>query len=185
MGAVKDKTGAQIGKLLVLKRAPNRGRRAYWLCKCACGTIKEVPADNLNHGRRKVTTSCGCWQKETTATRTRHEPYHNVFNHLRKGARERNIEVDLSFDDFLTFTRHTNCHYCDDILEWSEYGGPLKYIGHNLDRKDNAKGYSVANCVPCCPRCNRAKSAAFSYEEWVEIGRAIKRHRERHRSVCE
>jgi hypothetical protein len=37
---------------------------------------------------------------------------------------------------------------------------------YQLDRKDNALGYSVDNCVVCCHRCNDAKSNGYDYEEW-------------------
>ena len=29
---------------------------------------------------------------------------------------------------------------------------------NGIDRIDSSKGYSLDNCVPCCPLCNRLKS---------------------------
>ena len=52
-----DLTSQTFGKLKVLKRAENRDKRVFWLCKCECGNIKEVSAYNLKSGKIK---SCGC-----------------------------------------------------------------------------------------------------------------------------
>mgnify|MGYP001624221728 FL=1 len=54
-----DLTGKRIGKLNVIKRAENKGRRTMWLCKCDCGNMKIIPADNLLK-KHKPTISCGC-----------------------------------------------------------------------------------------------------------------------------
>lgn len=66
MKEVKDRTGERIGRLTIIKRADDRfdsrGRtRAYWLCECECGTIKEIRGDSLNGNH---TMSCGCFHKE-------------------------------------------------------------------------------------------------------------------------
>lgn len=52
-------TGRVFGRLTVLDRAPNRGRRVMWRCRCSCpaGTIVITQGDSLI-GRK--TQSCGC-----------------------------------------------------------------------------------------------------------------------------
>ena len=57
MGKFENLAGQRFGKLLVIERAPNRGRNTAWLCKCDCGESKVVPAYRLKSGR---TASCGC-----------------------------------------------------------------------------------------------------------------------------
>ena len=57
-----DETGKRYGLLQVLERAEskvlsNGVKYAQWLCKCDCGTIKEVYASFLRSGQVK---SCGC-----------------------------------------------------------------------------------------------------------------------------
>lgn len=83
----------------------------------------------------------------------------------------------LSYEEFLTFTRIPECHYCGAVIPWHP-----KMAGKNnayyLDRKDNDKGYTTDNCVVCCSRCNWAKANRFTYEEWVYIGKAIRGFRE-------
>lgn len=61
--AYVDLTGMRFGKLAVLNREPNNGRRqAMWKCKCDCGTIKIIPGRNLLSSGTK---SCGCLQRES------------------------------------------------------------------------------------------------------------------------
>lgn len=55
---VKDEIGHKYGKLTVLRRAPNRGHRAYWVCQCECGNIVEISGTNLRRGQQ----GCGCNQ---------------------------------------------------------------------------------------------------------------------------
>lgn len=54
--------GMQFGRLVVLERLP--GLRA--LCRCDCGTVKEVARSNLASGH---TQSCGCLHREAMAKR--------------------------------------------------------------------------------------------------------------------
>lgn len=56
-----DLTGQRFGSLTVIERAENRNGRPYWLCKCDCGTIKEVRGQHLRYGK---IISCGCVGKE-------------------------------------------------------------------------------------------------------------------------
>ncbi len=39
--------------------------------------------------------------------------------------------------------------------------------GSGLDRKDNDKGYTIDNVVPCCGRCNQIKGNKITYEEMI------------------
>lgn len=61
MSKLIDLTGQRFGRLVVLYRAPNKGKATSWHCKCDCGNEKDVLASNL---RRGITTSCGCYHKE-------------------------------------------------------------------------------------------------------------------------
>lgn len=149
---------------------------ARWNCKCDCGKEKEVDASNLRGG---YTKSCGCLNNETRASRFRLRPYENAYNRLCYNAKNRNILVELTYEEYLEFTKILNCHYCDNELIWTKWANKDSKPRTNLDRKDNNIGYTKENCLPCCPDCNQSKSDIFCYELWVEIGKTIKQYRER------
>lgn len=55
---MNDLTGKRFGKLKVLKQAPSKNNKIYWLCQCDCGSKpKEIMAYCLTSGK---TSSCGC-----------------------------------------------------------------------------------------------------------------------------
>jgi len=56
--AIKDLTGKQFGKLIVLRDSGQRyNGSVLWRCQCDCGTITDVISVNLQSGH---TRSCGC-----------------------------------------------------------------------------------------------------------------------------
>jgi hypothetical protein len=61
---VKDLVGIRFGRLVVLSFEVVKKGHSQWLCKCDCGNTKIVRGSRLCDGS---TTSCGCYQKETTS----------------------------------------------------------------------------------------------------------------------
>jgi hypothetical protein len=59
-----DITHQTFGRLTAIGRAPNKGRRTVWVCKCDCGNTISVDTSALRSGNTK---SCGCLQKERVA----------------------------------------------------------------------------------------------------------------------
>lgn len=57
----KNLSGQKIGMWTVLEMAPNRGRYDYFLCRCECGTEKEVSGNSLRAG---TSQNCGCVRKK-------------------------------------------------------------------------------------------------------------------------
>lgn len=60
----KDLTGEKFGRLEVLYRAGEIGKRTKYVCKCECGNSIIVYGCNLVTG---ATASCGCARKESAA----------------------------------------------------------------------------------------------------------------------
>lgn len=124
---------------------------------------------SLTAGR---TVSCGC-AKTDIGELFKKRPYEALYNLLMRGAKN-NLEHTLTYEEFVGFTKTKRCHYCGEMVSWTEYNIHYNGTRYNLDRKDNLKGYSKANCVVCCKRCNLSKSYSFTYKQWKIIGQAIK-----------
>jgi hypothetical protein len=99
-------------------------------------------------------------------------PFLWLYNKVKYEAKKGQRAFTLTFAQFLKFTEQ-DCFYCGAEVVWRPHA---KRLGrnYNLDRKNNALGYTARNCVTCCGRCNRAKSYHFTFKEWVQIGRVIR-----------
>jgi hypothetical protein len=54
--------GRRIGAWTVIGESPRyRGSSLYWLCRCECGTTKEVAGGSLRNG---ISRSCGCLRSD-------------------------------------------------------------------------------------------------------------------------
>jgi hypothetical protein len=78
----------------------------------------------------------------------------------KSSATAREIPFRLTLEEFLTLWQK-DCTYCGD---------PIATIG--LDRIDSNSDYSIANVVPCCLTCNRAKSE-LTREEFINHCRKV------------
>ena len=99
------------------------------------------------------------------------EPYKYIYNEL-KTHKKINLDVELTFEEFLKIIDDKKCHYCGDDLKYEEYSrvwGKTNSRAHQLDRKDNFLGYTKENVVTCCWECNRLKSNRFTYEEFLQL----------------
>ena len=75
------------------------------------------------------------------------------FQQIRNGARQRDLDWELSFEDVEGFWDQP-CHYCGDEIDT---------VG--LDRVDNSQGYVLSNVVPCCGTCNIMRGS-LTVEDW-------------------
>lgn len=146
MGA--ELTGQRFGRLTILGRAPSRGTRPHWRCRCDCGNEREIQQHFLSVGRTK---SCGCKKTEEIAMRN-----------MRHGAAYRS----RTYPEYSAWAgmiqRCTNArnrafpHYggrgifvCD---RWKSFNNFLADLGrrpssrHSIERDDNDRGYSPDNC---------------------------------------
>lgn len=82
-----------------------------------------------------------------------------LINSYKSGAKRRNIEYNLTTDEFLNIV-NKNCHYCNEppkYRTWKIQNKNLEMTVNGIDRIDSAKGYTKENCVPCCQICNEMK----------------------------
>ena len=90
---------------------------------------------------------------------------------MRGGSKQRKIECTIDFETYLEITKDGVCFYCKKEI--------AETMGHRLDRKDNAKGYTPENVVPCCAACNRMKSTVLSFDETCYLMPLLLEYRKR------
>lgn len=66
MPQLRDLIGMRYGRLQVIERAENHGKRVMWRCLCECGKEVTTRGENLTTGR---TQSCGCYNRERSSLR--------------------------------------------------------------------------------------------------------------------
>lgn len=130
--------------------------------------------NNLQESIKRKLQCKSCKHKEA--------PYQFLYNYLIYISRRRKIDCTLTFNDFLSFTTFKNCVYCNEPLIWPNHNTnqkPRPKCRYNLDRIVNSIGYTKENCCVCCPTCNNIKSNRFTYDEMIEIGKTIRRLKEK------
>lgn len=173
----KDVKGRRFGRWLVIEFSHvDHRNRAMWECKCDCGKESVVAGSALLAGTSK---SCGCLKLDNL----------RISKSLPKGEATLNkIFRDYSnnYPDDFVLTKGQfknlviqNCFYCGAApkevpISKSFQGVTNGTISANgLDRLDNTRGHEYDNCVPCCYKCNRMKSA-LQVDDWIkQMGRII------------
>jgi hypothetical protein len=106
------------------------------------------------------------------------KPFQALYKVFLRSGRDSGYTSTINYEDFLTFTEIKECHYCFSVIPWFPFvtfGGKFRSNAYYLDRKDNSIGYTIENCVVCCSRCNVVKSDRFTYEQFIEIGKLIRK----------
>lgn len=98
---------------------------------------------------------------------------YNMFLNVNKH-RKNIVKIELSFDEFLVFTKTSTCYYCGDLITWKPYRTVGGSVAYNLDRKNNKLGYTKDNCVVCCKGCNLLKSHFDMNEFLLRVGKISK-----------
>lgn len=169
------KNGDRFTRWVVIDAAGDpRGANTYVQCLCECGVERKVRVTHLLRGHSR---SCGCLQAMIAAEigrQRRKEGNTSAVNSkilaYKRGAKFRDLVWELSREEFLYLTNEP-CFYCKSKPQnvSKNRGGFAdgNFIYNGIDRKDSKVGYVLSNCVPCCKRCNIAKSD-MSIEEFLE-----------------
>lgn len=129
-----------------------RGR--FTACCTVCGFTKTKQGDQL---RAKVPQ--GCRQCSFAAMRLPGSAQRDLLRRYIVGAHKRGLVFDLSDQQFNAMIL-LPCTYCGTPPDTKfEYRGKIRFTYSGVDRVDSAAGYTLANAVPCCNMCNKAKRA--------------------------
>jgi hypothetical protein len=154
---MKDIAGLVSGKLTALYSIGlNKHRNHIWMCSCECGNTKAVVSSHLT--QQKVKT-CGCSGKHSNKLEKGESAFNELFGRYKKQALSRGYSFELEKSYFREMTQLL-CHYCGAAPsnKITNSGEDNYYVYTGVDRKDNTKGYTTDNVVPCCSVCNRAKN---------------------------
>ena len=116
------------------------------------------------------TKSCGCLRKIASGEAN----FNKLYNTYKKSVSAKKLGFSLSKDEFIKITSEI-CFYCktEPKQKVNRRFSNGTYIYNGIDRKDNSKGYTPKNAIPCCFICNRAKSE-MSYKDFIKWIQAIK-----------
>lgn len=101
-------------------------------------------------------------------------PFKRVYNRLTKHSERRGIDCSITYEEYLDFTKHPNCHYCEELIPWKAHGKGANSTF--LDRKDGGP-YTKENVVVCCWKCNNGKSNLYTYEEWYGMTEYLRKRK--------
>jgi len=155
-----DLSGKKFGRLTARERIVKEDppNNLLWRCTCACGNVSDVSVRNL---RRGAPQSCGCLLIESRSKRRASDLTKAIARSwatYRDRARVRKHVWKLTKNAFASLIQ-LPCAYC----------GKRRGLLVGVDRIDNAEGYIVGNCAPCCGWCNAAKMAHTldEFKQWV------------------
>lgn len=157
-----DYSGIKVNKLEILEFVKTKNNRSIWLCKCDCGTFKELPAYRVKNG---IIKSCGCIRNDKKPKSFTNRMY-SIY---KRSAKKRKHDFLLDIGDFKTLVKG-DCYYCGfspSKLSYSYLVSNYSEDINGIDRLDSSFGYSVDNCVSCCKSCNRMKMD-MRHDDFIE-----------------
>lgn len=139
--------GAPFGLWTVMAACPRfKGQRgqARYICKCKCGTIRELPSQALREGTSKT---CGCQRAEQTRNLHRRHgmtktPEWYAWQHMRRRCYD---PKDRSYTDYggrgITVSERW-LRFENFFADMGKRPSP----SHSIERKDNNGNYEKSNC---------------------------------------
>lgn len=93
-----------------------------------------------------------------------------ILNRLNGRYSKKGLFCNLNSDDLLNILK-SNCHYCgskpSNIYNYVQKFFKYEFAYNGVDRINSKLGYIYGNVLPCCKKCNLAKSD-MEYNEFIE-----------------
>lgn len=142
MGRKFDMTGQVFGEWTVLQRAGKATSGNYkWLCRCSCGTVKEVDGNSLRSGK---STHCRHCIIPHNKTKYSGDPIQTIWSGMKQRC------YDKKQSHYHLYGGR-GISICDEWISnpvefyrWAYANGYKR--GLSIDRIDNNKGYYPENC---------------------------------------
>jgi hypothetical protein len=153
----------ELEKVKIWKWGSNRTHIKHRCFDCD-EFIFTQPAHLKKHSGR-----CRLCCNKHNAKNLRKREYEALYNFFKRVNKEKGVSI--TYEDFLDFTKKSNCHYCKASIAWTKYAPKYdnRSLAYNLDRKIPNEPYSKQNCVVCCSTCNMTKTNRFTYEEFMKL----------------
>lgn len=151
----------------------SKGRlRSYTLYSCeSCGKDCRVRNDVYKH-RKGLCIDC-VYENKSKKYQEKVDlelvGANIMFDRFNKRYSKKGLNCNIKGKELLELLK-SDCHYCgqepSNSLEYKQkyFSYSFKYNG--LDRVNSSKGYIKGNVVPCCKKCNLAKSD-MSYQDFI------------------
>lgn len=170
MQALAVPPGTRFGRWTVLREGRRRGRyhRRFW-CHCDCGTERLVPYSNLLSGASR---SCSCTSfKHGQAEKT---PEYYIWRSMKARCYNLNAKGYKNYGGRgITVCERWLHSFVNFFLDM----GRRPTAKHSLERRNNALGYTPANCYWATPleqQSNKRNNRRYTYQgvtlhlaEWV------------------
>jgi len=146
--------GRRFGRWVVVKfDGTNPQNKGMWVCQCDCGRTGCIQGSQLRVGRSRGCRSCAAANLrlddiEVAVTR--------LWSNYRRRTRIRGQRCSLTKAAFRALVLN-DCVYCGQPPRSRVIHGKARGAVNGIDRVNTRAGYVKANCVSCCPVCNRAK----------------------------
>lgn len=160
-----DLTGKKFSSWEVIEFSEMRKHGSYWKCECKCGNKRVVRGSSLTSGASK---SCDLGECKYNGLPNGIANFNHIYRYYKHNAKLKNLEFKLTQKQFKNITSK-NCHYCngEPNNEYKAKSTNGSFIYNGIDRKNNKKGYTIRNSLPCCKKCNFLKKD-MSYKEFTE-----------------
>lgn len=144
-----DLTGKRFGNWTVIEKRPNKGNRIMWLCRCDCGTEREVVSTQLTCGQ---STSCGCKRVKSLKEKfTKHgmtdSRLYEIYQGMLKRCYNKNSEAYERYggSGIVVCNEWLGEQGFEKFEQWALLHGYTESL--TLDRYPNQKGnYEPSNC---------------------------------------
>lgn len=158
----------KINRWTVLKEVERRGYKRYFLCRCDCGTVREVWAFNFTNG---ISKSCGCYQREVVKNKKTHGMTDTRFYRIYHGIKERCLNPHRK-----EYKRYggRGIQLCKWWLDFSNFKNdmfPTYKDNLTIDRIDNNGNYCKENCrwIPFLEQSQNRRMYKLTKEKVLEI----------------